>query len=100
MRRFSVTWDPKASLEVLSARAFLGPVHAADFDDELETLRERLAGLPESGAPVEIRGDWSTKIRKVNLTRSPYRLYYRLNLPAERVVIFCVRHQRRRPPRL
>jgi plasmid stabilization system protein ParE len=101
MRHFTVTWDPRASLEVLAARTYLGVVRAAALDDELVRIRERLEGLPESGKPVEkSRGTWSTEIRKVSLSQSPYQLYYRVNLEAQRVVIFCLRHEKRRPLRL
>lgn len=99
MRQFTILWDPQGSLDVLSARAFLGPVRAADLDDELEQVRERLAALPELGAPVKTRRAWSLIVRRVILGRSPYHLYYRVNLQEERVVLFALRHESRRPPR-
>jgi len=70
MRHFTVTWDPKGSLELLRARAFLGPGRAEDLDDELEAIRVRLEALPESGAQVLVRGEWSSRIRKVPLTHA------------------------------
>ena len=100
MRQFTVTWAPQASLDVLSARAGLGPVRAADLDDELERIRERLALLPEMGAPVKTRKEWSHTLRRVILGLSPYHLYYRVNVEAERVVVVALRHERRRPARL
>lgn len=100
MRHFSVAWAPLASLDVLAARTFLGPVRAAELDEDLQRARERLSALPESGAPVKVRGKWTTTVRKVSLARSPYHLYYRVNAAAERVVIISFWHQRRRPPRL
>jgi plasmid stabilization system protein ParE len=101
MRSFAVTWSAAASLELLGARAYLGVVRAYALDDEVDRVTERLAALPESGAPTEPRrGQWSREIRKVVLSRNPYTLYYRLDLEAERVVIVAVRHQRRSPPRL
>ncbi len=93
-------WDRQGSLDVLDARARLGPFRAADLDAELEEVRERLAAFPDSGAEVKIRGEWSTKIRRVSLSRSPYRLFYRVNPKAERVVIFSLRHNRRRNPKM
>jgi hypothetical protein len=56
--------------------------------------------LPESGAPVKVRGKWTTTVRKVSLARSPYHLYYRINAVAERIVIVSFWHERRRPPRV
>jgi plasmid stabilization system protein ParE len=100
MRQFAVLWDPRASLDVLSARTLLGPVRAAALDEELELLATRLAVLPEMGAPVKTRKEWSLVVRRLVLTRSPYHLYYRLSLVAERVVLFALWHENRRPPRL
>lgn len=100
MRQFTVLWDQCASLDLLSARTFLGPVRAAALDEELNHLRKRLSALPEMGAPVKTRKEWSLVVRRLILSRSPYHLYYRLNLPAERVVLVALWHESRRPPRI
>jgi len=100
MRNFTVRWRPQGSLHVLQARAFLGPYRAAVLDQELEEIRERLSALPESGAPVKTRRGWSLDVRKMILTRSPYHLYYRLDLEGKRVILFTLWHENRRPPRL
>src|SRR5262249_4723965 len=97
MRNFTVTWDSKASLEVLAARVFLGSVRAAILDEELESIQQRPAALPESGHKVKVRGVWSARIRKVVLTCTPYRLFYDLDLAAKEIVIFRLQHQKQRP---
>lgn len=100
MRRYAVAWAPLASLDLLATRTFLGPRRGAELDEDLERVRERLSALPESGAPVKVRGKWTNQVRRISLSRSPYHLFYRVNAAAERVVIISFRHERRRPPRL
>jgi len=100
MRSFAVIWDPEASLDTLSARAFLGVARAAELDEEIERIVKRLAAFPESGAPVKMRRRWSFAVRRVTLSRNPYLLFYRLDLEAQRIVIVALRHQRSRPLRL
>ena len=101
MRHFTVGWDHQAALDHLEARAFLGVARAARLDDELERVVTQLARFPESGQKMQIRrGVWSEVERKIPLSRSPYVLFYRLDLAAARVTILRLRHERARPLKL
>jgi len=100
MRNFTVVFNSDGTLDVISARAFLGVGRAADLDEELEQVRNRLSALPESGNPTKTRrGGWSFHVRRVVLSSVRFTLYYRLDLEAELVVISALRHQRQRQPR-
>ena len=52
-----------------------------------------------AGAQTPQRG-WEMSARRVILSRSPYHVYYRVSLAAERVIIVAVRHERERPRKL
>ena len=98
MRDFTVAWDHLGAIEHLEARAFLGVTRAARLDEELQRVVARLAACPESGQRIQIRpGVWSDVERKIPLSRSPYVLFYRLDIDAERVTILRLRHERARP---
>jgi plasmid stabilization system protein ParE len=99
MRCFAVLWTRRASLQVLRARTFLGPVRAADLDQELESVRERLEALPEVGAPVLRRGTWDLTLRRVILARTPFHVYYRLDIEQQNIEIVSLWHEKQRPPR-
>ena len=100
MKGYSFAWDPRATIDVLSARARLGVVRAAALDEELELVRERLSALPESAPRAWLRGQWSPTIRKLILSRNPYHLYYAVDVAAEEVVALALRHERQRSPKL
>jgi plasmid stabilization system protein ParE len=100
VRNFDVWLDTESALDVVRARAFLGVVRAMKLDAELSRIRARLREAPESGAKVWVRGKWLDNVRRIPLSDVPYRLFYRLNLKDKRVVIFSIRHNSRRNPRM
>lgn len=97
MIRFAVLLTPRATRELDQARA---GGRSLDLDDEVAEAFGRLETFPRMGAPVRLRGQWSTTVRWVILDRSGYHLYYRVRLEAAVIVVLCVWHERRRAPRL
>jgi plasmid stabilization system protein ParE len=100
MKPYAFVWDPRAAVEVLQARARLGVVRAATLDAELERARDRLCLLPWSAPRAWLREEWSETIRKLGLSRSPYHLYYAVDVSAEEVVALALRHEKQAEPDL
>lgn len=79
--RFAVLLTPPAMRELDQARA---DGRTLDLDEEVAEAFRRLEALPQAGARVRIRDEWSTTVRRVILDRCGYYLYYRARLESGR----------------
>lgn len=89
---FQVIYKPLAQLEVAEAFQWYGQPHIAmgdDFLDELERTDGFLARNPYLYPCVEL------EVRRANLTRFPYALFYAIN--GDTVNVLSCFHQHRDP---
>lgn len=99
MKRLTILISPRATKEIdQAARWWAAQGFPTFIDDAIAEVLERLAACPEMAPRAQIRGKWSTT-RRAPVDRG-YHLYYRYSPRAETILVRCLWHERRRPPRL
>jgi plasmid stabilization system protein ParE len=94
MRRpFKIVLGPKALADLSRLREVPG------LGAEIGRLLLRLEKLPWSAPRDWHQGRWSKARRKAIIGGTGYVLRYRLNVRAELIDVFSIRHQKQRPPR-
>jgi plasmid stabilization system protein ParE len=100
---FQLIVTEQAALEGFAAKRWvldhLGAAHAQELVEAIASAFDRIQRFPRSGAREKYRGHWSNTRRKTRAGNTAYLIRYRVNLRAELVEVFSIRHQKRRPPR-
>jgi plasmid stabilization system protein ParE len=96
-RSFAVVLSPRASLDLLRARTWLGLTRAGDLDEALEAIRTRLSELPYSGPPAFVGGAFSKTIRRIIVGETGYLLFYRVSEEQGMILVLRIRHEKQRP---
>jgi len=103
MRRYAVRVGPQAELEIDERIEWWqerDPLRARAIVNELEYAYGLIARFPEIGAPIKVRGTWSTTKRRLVLGRIGCLLFYEVNKETGRIYVIRFLHQRQRLPKL
>jgi plasmid stabilization system protein ParE len=100
---FQLVVTGSAAREAFAAKRWrlehLGPDRARELDDAIANAFDRIQCFPLSGAREKYHGRWSDIRRKTRAGTTGYLIRYRVNLRAELVEVFSIRHEKQRPPR-
>src|SRR5262245_45598068 len=100
MRRFEIIINARAAREIdEAARWWAERGSPARIDDAVAAALERIVRFPYIAPRVQIEGTWSD-VRRRAVDPVGYHLYYRVDPEGQRILVECLWHQRRPPPRL